>query len=239
MSSSVSANRAPQVVALGIPLLIIPTLAVVLRVWSRMLLSTSGSSRARGLWWDDWLVMISLVSIRDRVSNNGVLNYQQPLSLATTSLDLSWTTFGLGKHLPEVSPSDRQKGLQVQWSVFWLYIIAIWLSKLSALAFYARVFSPGNRRFRLALWTVAGLSSAWLVGVLVSLILQCNPVREAWQRVNPNACEDPYNWWLATDTSNFMVDLIVLLIPLPMLWRLQVKPIRKGLIFGVFISGYS
>ena len=239
MSSSISADRAPQIVALGIPFLIIPTLAVVLRIWSRMLLSTSGSSRARGLWWDDWLVIMGLVSICNCVSNKCVLTSQQPLSLATTALDLSWTTFGLGKHVLQVSAPDLKKGLQVQWSIFWIYIIAIWLSKLSALAFYARVFSPGNRRFRLVLWTVAGLSSAWLVGVLISLILQCNPVQEAWQRLIPGACQDPYNWWLATDTSNFMVDLIVLLIPLPMLWRLQVKPIRKGLIFGVFISGYS
>ena len=67
MSSSSSADRAPQVVALGIPLIIIPTVAVVLRIWSRMLIHTLGSSRVRVFWWDDWLVMMGLVSIRHRV----------------------------------------------------------------------------------------------------------------------------------------------------------------------------
>lgn len=68
MSRSSSADRAPQVVALGIPFMIIPTVAVVLRIWSRMLIHTLGSSsRAHVLWWDDWLIMMGLVSIRHRV----------------------------------------------------------------------------------------------------------------------------------------------------------------------------
>ena len=166
-------------------------------------------------------------------------NCQQPFGLATTALDLSWTTFGLGKHMAQVSVPDLHKGLQVLWSILWLYTIAIWLSKLSALAFYARVFSPGNRRFRLALWVVAGLACAWIVAVLISLILQCNPPQKAWERAIPGACQDPYNWWLISGVSSFILDLIILLLPLPMLWRLQVKASRKGLIIGVFLSGYS
>lgn len=64
MSSSSSVGRTPEVVPFGIPLIIIPTVAIVLRIWSRMLIYTSGSSRARVLWWDDWLVITCLVSIR-------------------------------------------------------------------------------------------------------------------------------------------------------------------------------
>lgn len=168
-----------------------------------------------------------------------VLNAQQPFGLATTALDLSWTTFGLGKHMVQVSLPNLQKGLQVLWSILWLYAIAIWLSKLSALAFYARVFSPGNRRFRLALWIVGWLACAWIVAVLISLILQCNPPQKAWKQTIPGSCQDPYNWWLASGLSSFILDLIILLLPLPMLWRLQVRPSRKGLIIAIFLSGYS
>ena len=159
--------------------------------------------------------------------------------MASGALDLSWTTYGLGKPMAQVPLPDLKKGLRVLWVLSWLYNIQIWLSKLSALAFYARIFSPGNKKFRLALWIVAGLVCAWIVAVLVSLILQCNPPQQAWERSIPGACRDPYNWWLASGLSSFILDLIILLIPLPMLWRLQVKPSRKGLIIGVFISGYS
>ena len=141
--------------------------------------------------------------------------------------------------MAEVPKSDLKKGLQVLWAIFWLFNIAIWLSKLSALAFYARIFSPGNKRFRLALWVVAGLACAWIVAVLISLILQCNPPQQAWERTIQGACQDSYNWWLASGVSSFILDLVILLIPLPMLWSLQVKTSRKALIIGVFISGYS
>ena len=140
--------------------------------------------------------------------------------------------------MDQVSLPDLEKGLQVVWSIFWLYLIAIWLSKLSALAFYARVFSPGNRRLRLALSIAAGLTCVWIVALLVSLILQCNPPKKAWDRAIPGTCQDPYKWWLAGDVSNFLLDLIILLLPLPMLLRLQVKRYRKWLIIGVFLSGY-
>ena len=141
--------------------------------------------------------------------------------------------------MTQVSPADLHKGLKVLWSILWLYSIAIWLSKLSSLAFYDLIFSSGTRNFRLALWIVAWLVCAWLVAVLVSLILQCSPPQEAWERTVPGACQDPYNWWLASGVSSFILDLIILLLPLPMLWRLQVKPSRKGLLIGVFFCGFS
>ena len=67
MSSSGSVDKAPEVVALGISLIVITTVAVVLRLWSRLLIHTLGSSRSRVLWWDDWLIMICFVSIRHRL----------------------------------------------------------------------------------------------------------------------------------------------------------------------------
>ena len=140
--------------------------------------------------------------------------------------------------MDQVSKPDRAKGLRVLWSIFWIYTIAIFLSKLSALAFYARVFSPGTRRFRLALWIVAGLCCAWIVAILVSLILQCNPPRRAWDLTVPGTCQNPYNWWLAGGVTSFALDLIILLLPLPTLCRLQVKTLRRWLIIGVFLSGY-
>ena len=166
-------------------------------------------------------------------------NFQQPLTLASGVLDLSWTAYGLGKPMVEVSLPDLQKGSKVLWSLFWLYHIQLWLSKLSALAFYARIFGSGNKTFRLALWAVTGLICTWIVAVLVSLILQCNPPQQAWERTNRDACHDPYNWLLASGVSDLILDLIILLLPLPMIWRLRVKQSRKALIIGVFISGYS
>ena len=49
-------NRGPGLVTLSIFMIILPTTAIVLRVWSRFI------SKGQGFWWDDWLAFGSLVS---------------------------------------------------------------------------------------------------------------------------------------------------------------------------------
>ena len=93
-------NRAPQVVALLIPFSIIPAVAVVLRIWSRALIITSGSSRTRGLWWDDWLVLMDLVSIchHEWVSPNIPTALRSGYECARFVMDhfRAWKTHGSG-----------------------------------------------------------------------------------------------------------------------------------------------
>ncbi|MCJ1396737.1 hypothetical protein MMC18_009629, partial [Xylographa bjoerkii] len=162
-----------------------------------------------------------------------------PFGLATSALDLSWTTFGLGKHMSQVSPSDLSKGLLFLWLQLWLYHIAIWLSKLSALAFYARIFGLDIRRFRFTIWLVTGLVCTWIMAIFITLLLQCRPLQKAWEPTMDGICMNTYIWWLAASTSSFILDLIILILPLPMLWRLHVKTYRKFLMFCVFLCGYS
>lgn len=154
---------------------------------------------------------------------------------------MSWTNYGLGKHITRVSPPDLEKGLLTLWIVLWLYFTGLWLSKLSAIAFYARIFGLGNKnkKYRAALWVVVGLLNVWMIGLILSLLLQCRPLHKSWERKIPGECYDYYLWWLSSTLSNFLLDMIVLLLPLPMLWRLQIDRSKKKYIYCVFITGYS
>ena len=51
----VHANSGPKIIAVSIALIVIAALAVILRFVSRM------SSKA-GLWWDDWTILLAMVS---------------------------------------------------------------------------------------------------------------------------------------------------------------------------------
>ena len=50
-------SRAGGLNSLNIILTILPCIAILLRIWSRLTL------KARRFWWDDWLVITTLVSI--------------------------------------------------------------------------------------------------------------------------------------------------------------------------------
>ena len=129
-------------------------------------------------------------------------------------------------------------GLLLLWVQYLLYSIAICLSKLSALAFYARVFSIDNKGFRTILWVVTGIVCAWVVVPIVSIPLECRPIQAVWDYSVKGECVDVPRWWLANAVSSFVLDIIILVLPVPLLWRLQIKLARKILICGLFLCGY-
>ena len=55
MASIPDANRGPGFAALSIVMIILPTIAVTLRVWSRL------TVKNQRFWWDDWFAIVSLV----------------------------------------------------------------------------------------------------------------------------------------------------------------------------------
>ena len=118
-----------------------------------------------------------------------------------------------------------------------MYASAISLLKLAALCFYARVFSI-NRRFRISLWIVSGLVVAWWIQSIFTYIFQCLPINKAWEVDGSGSCVSVTQIYIAGALSNVVIDAIVLLMPLPLLWRLQLKPMEKPGITLVFSAGY-
>ena len=52
---NVHANSGPKIIAVSVTLIVIAAIAVILRFVSRIL------SKA-GLWWDDWAILLAMVS---------------------------------------------------------------------------------------------------------------------------------------------------------------------------------
>jgi hypothetical protein len=151
---------------------------------------------------------------------------------------LKMTDFGLGKHVEVVPPEDLGKFLLALWAVYYIFDAGTALVKTSALFFYARVFNLAEPRFRYALWTVHALNAAWFIGTISAAIFQCHPTQKAWKPEVPGTCDNTNTLWLWSGLSSLLIDVIILVLPLPMLYRLIIKPSRKYLIMGVFVCGY-
>ena len=61
MSDSLTANRGPQVVSAAAAIIVLSTIAVGFRVWSRAL------SKKAEFWWDDWAAIAAWVSALPRI----------------------------------------------------------------------------------------------------------------------------------------------------------------------------
>ncbi|KAI0908382.1 hypothetical protein F4823DRAFT_640177 [Ustulina deusta] len=112
-------DRAPGLVACCIASIVFSTVAVVLRLWSR------GVITSLAFWWDDAAILVTLV-----------------FSYALLGITLYWTSIGLGQHSHFVFIINNRVNL-----VF--YSACVLLVKISALLLYARIFKASPACFDL------------------------------------------------------------------------------------------
>ncbi|KAH7310895.1 hypothetical protein B0I35DRAFT_489801 [Stachybotrys elegans] len=64
------------------------------------------------------------------------------------------------------------------------------------------------------------------------------PIERAWIPTMPGRCLNTGTLWMGSGISSLIIDVFILMLPLPILWRLQMKTARKLQISGVFVCGY-
>lgn len=187
--------------------------------------------------------MISSLSPHWSVSSLSY-SYAQPTTLqpfvwSENALIFWWISLGLGKHAADLPSTNVDQSPKIIFAAAFLYDACISLPKFSALLFYHRIFQKTNKWFHWALWVVGSLNAAWLLSAWLSDLLQCTPIEKAWKSSIDGHCIPQWNWFLGTALTSMIIDVIILLMPLPMLWRLHMSKLRKLMITGVFICGYA
>ena len=128
--------------------------------------------------------------------------------------------------------------LQILFAQYFLYDAGISLVKLSALLFYTRIFTSQSPRFRHIIWMTHVLVLLWLLGIWFATLFLCSPIQKQWNPTVAGNCGDTGGLWLGSAIPSVIIDVIILALPMPMLWRLKLMRSRKILITGVFVCGY-
>ncbi|MCJ1416676.1 hypothetical protein MMC32_003014 [Xylographa parallela] len=204
----INATEAPKIIAVSVVLIILSTAAVVLRFVSRML-SKAGDDLVR-LSPDD---------------NECV----RPKS----------TQHGFGQHMAvEGSFEDRVGAANYWFKSFYayetVYTIGITLAKYSILLFYSRIFK--EHYFKIALWVTTGLVTAWFVAIELSVLLECIPIHSLWD-FGPGHCINLQAFFLGSGVPNVILNTVILVLPLPMIWTLQIERSQKIALSSVFLLG--
>lgn len=217
MAVSPEPSRGPGLAALCIVMMILSTLAVILRIWSRL------TSKKQRFWWDDWCAIMSL-----------------PLVLATLSTILLLVPTGLGRHKSQFDPEKLSLALKYSYVHELLYQPAITMPKYSALLFYVRVFEVkwDSRLFRMNILVCVGLVTVWFLFALLFDVFQCTPIRKVWVPLIPGHCINTTHWFLGIATVSVIVDFYIMLLPLPILWSLHAGRKRKMILTGFFFCAY-
>lgn len=140
------------------------------------------------------------------------------------ALSLMVLKHGAGRHVYALGPSEQP--LLFQWlvSAQLTYTIALWVCRVSGIAFYARVAPVGN--FVWWLWTSLVFVTIVFVAQLLILALQCIPLAALWGEVE-GKCLGSKAVFISTAAMTIVCDSIILFLPIGIIIKLQATLTRK------------
>jgi hypothetical protein len=114
--------------------------------------------------------------------------------------------------------------------------VALGCARWSVLLLYYRIFE--TRIFRFSVYVMSALNLGWIISFLFVFIFRCTPIEQVWkqqqgQRKHCIGIESNY----AYAVSSVVLDVLVLSMPLPMIWRLHMQLRQKIAVTGIFMLG--
>lgn len=73
--------------------------------------------------------------------------------------------------------------------------------------------------------------------VFIQAFAFCRPVSYNWNKSLHGTCHDPAVAYLLAGITNLVLDVIIVYIPMPLLWRLQMSTTKKLGISAMFSLG--
>lgn len=145
---------------------------------------------------------------------------------------------GVGHHLPAVlihSPSKLVTWAKCIYALEWIYLAAVALPKLSILCLYLRIFV--QKPYRMVTYVIIGMViSNWIAFILASTF-QCSPVEYQWNKKISGHCFDVQTYYKFVNVPNILTDAVMLVLPMPMVWHLNIPRTHKLGLTVVFLAG--
>lgn len=117
------------------------------------------------------------------------------------------------------------------------YASSLATSKISILSFYWRLFSQSVIRIPIIVMLV--MSVIWMILRTFMLIFRCVPVQSIWDKtITDSVCNiNSGQFFLGTIVTHFIMDLIILTLPVIEVYRLRLRLGQKLGIIALFVLG--
>ncbi|KAI1144667.1 hypothetical protein F5Y05DRAFT_408055 [Hypoxylon sp. FL0543] len=197
----------PAIVFLSICPIVVGT-----RIWARM----GGGGK---LGPDDYTILVSL-----------------GFALASGGIMLAACHYGYGRHTAALSASDRYQAFKYFYLCQVTYKACINLTKASILLLYLRLF--GNTKWlRWACRFMLTCVVMYCIASVTATIFQCTPITKAFDKSIEGTCISNGKFWYANAGFSIATDVIILTIPMPLVYALQIPRVQKAALMMVFALG--
>ncbi|KAJ4320286.1 hypothetical protein N0V94_003463 [Neodidymelliopsis sp. IMI 364377] len=145
------------------------------------------------------------------------------------------SSYGGGYHIWDVSTEMLEKFLQTGYATTIIYAPMTLAIKLSLLTLIARIFSPYKRRIQ-GIYALGGLLVVYYIVSLILKIRICWPIAEYWKG-DQSKCLNQSAVITADSIISTVTDAIILVLPLPLTWSLQLPTRKKIRVGGMLAVG--
>lgn len=111
------------------------------------------------------------------------------------------------------------------------------VTKLSILLLYLKLLAPGMK-LRWAVYGILAFIATYTVALELTLLFGCHPILKLYHHYLKGSC------WinliahaLTQGVLNIVSDILVLIVPIPMVWSLQMSTKHKAGVVGIFATG--
>ncbi|KAF2024273.1 hypothetical protein EK21DRAFT_104796 [Setomelanomma holmii] len=147
---------------------------------------------------------------------------------------------GFGRDMWGITPHNITESLKWLYVAYFMYMLAEGLVQLSILAFYLRIMV--EPRLRLVVWIFIGLVTGFCIANVFSMVFQCTPVHffwDGWKGEMQGYCGvDVRLFGFVRGALEIFLDLAILSMPLPMLYKLNMSHKKKLQIMSMFCVGF-
>ncbi|KAK8137341.1 hypothetical protein PG984_005281 [Apiospora sp. TS-2023a] len=204
------------IIAVCVICILVATTVVTLRVYTRQFLINRVGP-------DDFMAVAALAGVT-----------------ALGAITIIHTNFGLGSHIYDIIATDPFLIMDF-FKFFYLgvvvYNVSLIFVKLSLFLQYYRLVDQVPR-YR-SLFLVAGfIVMGWTIAMVFTMTFICVPVYAYWDKSVPHVCLSDPVMQLTNSVGNIATDVMLLLLPMPVLWNLNLPPRQKWSVIGIFSLGF-
>ncbi|CAJ0543613.1 Ff.00g038390.m01.CDS01 [Fusarium sp. VM40] len=149
---------------------------------------------------------------------------------------IAMTHYGLGKHDWTLTPEQLVLYGRCFWLSILFYSISLYWVKLSFLLQYYRILSISNMR-----WACLGaiiFITLWSLSQTIVLCLICVPLEAVWDPSVEGKClSHQTQMWYVNGVMHIVLDFVIIIMPLPIVWNLNLPRSQKWLLSGIFGLG--
>ncbi|KAK3294236.1 uncharacterized protein B0H64DRAFT_462914 [Chaetomium fimeti] len=203
----------PNILAANYTTWAIAVIFVLLRFWTRVRI-------VRSLGPADWFIAASVIAA-------GCMCISQAEQVK----------YGKGKHIWDIDmDTDWIPQRKAWWFSLLCYILTLFLTKVSICLLYLTIFTlEWARRACYGVLAIVIITNLWAIATTLTY---CIPLEAAWDSsIEASFCQGQDAWWANTGII-VVTDLMIFILPIPIIAPLKLPRRQKLVVVGIFAIGF-